>query len=124
MVLALLVGPVVANASTLTAVTQDGDLMVSDSPLNVTWADTIPAPFAVTWSGAQSWVANLNTMVNSNGTIGYGGYTNWTLATGDGHYTTGYASHGYGFGASTSGTANQLGYLLINELGNTPGNRE
>jgi hypothetical protein len=97
----------------LTSVTQDGDLMVSDSALNVTWADTVPSS-PVTWSGAQAWVAALNTE-------DYGGYNNWTLPTGDGTYTTGYATYGYGLGASTSKTANQLGWLFINELGNTPG---
>jgi hypothetical protein len=97
----------------LVSVTQDGGLMVSDSALNVTWADTAPSS-PVNWPGAQAWVASLNT-------ADYGGYNNWTLATGDGTYTTGFATHGYGLGASTSGTANQLGYLFINELGNTPG---
>jgi hypothetical protein len=96
----------------LVSVTQDGGLMVSDSSLNVTWADTAPSS-PVNWSGAQAWVAGLNS-------ADYGGYSNWTLATGDGTYTTGFGTYGYGSGASTSGTANQLGYLFINELGNTP----
>jgi hypothetical protein len=126
---ALLVAPAAANAQ-LTATAQDGDLMVNDATLNVTWAD-VASPSDLIWSSsqagsAQAWVASLNTMVNSNGTIGYGGYTNWTLPTGDGTYTTQYNTNfnfgtPEGLGPSTSGALNQLGYLFINELGNTPG---
>ncbi len=104
----------------LTAVTQDGNLMVSDSTLNVTWADTSSG--RISYSAAQAWVAGLNTE-------DYGGYNNWTLATGDGTYTQlggncaalGFTSNGQGCGSSTSTTLNQQGYLFINELGNTPG---
>jgi hypothetical protein len=128
--LALLVGPVAANAQ-LTAIAQDGDLMVNDATLNVAWAD-LASPSNLTWSptgaagSAQAWASSLNSMVNANGSVGYGGYTNWTLATGDGIYTTGYNTNfnfgtPEGFGTSASGTLNQLGYLFINELGNTPG---
>jgi hypothetical protein len=128
-VTALLVAPVAANAA-LTSITIDGDSMVNDSALGVTWAGVV-SPSNLIWStsqagSAQAWAASLNTIVNSNGTIGYGGYKNWTLATGDGAYTTGYNTNfnfgtPEGFGASTSGALNQLGYLFINELGNTPG---
>jgi hypothetical protein len=115
LMVAFVLSPVAANAQ-LTAVTVDGDQMVSDATLDVTWAD-VASPL-VSWSAsgapgsAQAWVASLNTE-------DYGGYDNWMLATGDPTYTTG--SCGTGCGASTSATANQLDYLFINELGNTPG---
>jgi hypothetical protein len=106
----------------LTSVTQDGGLMVSDSTLNVTWAD-VASPTDLTWSAsaatgsAQAWVASLNTK-------DYGGYSNWRLPTGDGNYTTApTTSCGLGCGASTSQTLNELGNLFINELGNTPGSQ-
>jgi hypothetical protein len=101
----------------LTSFTQDGDLMVSDSALNVTWAD-VASPTGLTWSAAQAWALSLNA---EHAGAGYGGYNNWTLPTGDGNFTT--ASCGLGCGASTSTTLNQLGYLYINELGNTPGSQ-
>lgn len=103
----------------LTAVIKKGDHLVNDSVLNVTWAD-VASPVYLTWSsagdpgGAQAWVASLNTQ-------GYGGFSDWTLATGDGKYTSEHVRVEVGFGASTSKKANQLAYLFINELGNAPG---
>jgi hypothetical protein len=79
-VLAALFAPIVGNAA-LISVTQNGDLMVNDSALNVTWADVASPQNALTWSAAgapgsaQAWVASLNTE-------DYGGYNNWTLPTG------------------------------------------
>jgi hypothetical protein len=104
----VMTGSMTAHAA-LTSVTQDGDLLVSDSTLNVTWADVAP-PTALTWPAAQAWAAGLDTMVNTNSTIGYGGYTNWRLATGDGTQ-----SH------SPVNSANELGSLFFTELLNTPG---
>jgi hypothetical protein len=95
--------------------------MVSDSTLNVTWAD-VASPTDLTWSAsavpgsAQAWVASLNTE-------DYGGYSNWRLPTGDGNYTTTLCAFEPGCGLSTSQTLNELGYLFINELGNTPGSQ-
>jgi len=126
LVLALL-APLAAHA-TLTAVTQDGGAMVSDSVLNVTWAD-VASPSGLTWSptaatgSVQAWIASLNAE-------DYGGFNDWTLATGDGTFTAGStnctnnwapnSSH-FGCGASTSTTNNQLDNLFINELGNVAG---
>jgi hypothetical protein len=65
----------------LKSVTQDGNLMVSDSAVNVTWAD-VASPTHLTWSataaagGAQEWVARLNA---ENGGAGYGAA--WRLYT-------------------------------------------
>lgn len=90
----------------------DGGEVVSDSMLNVTWANVIAT--RLTWSStgaagsAQAWINSLNA-------ADYAGYNNWQLATGDGTYTT----NGNGTGLSTSMTANQLGWLFINELGNS-----
>jgi hypothetical protein len=103
----------------LTAYEVHGEKIVSDSTLNVTWAD-VASPTDLTWSAAgnpgsaQAWVAALNAR-------GFGGFHDWALPSGDGGFTTGGGSGGYGNGASTSGTRNQLGFLWINELGNTPG---
>ena len=80
-------------------------------------------------TSAQAWVDNLNTLVNADDTIGYGGYTDWTLPTGDGSDTTlagncgpdGFTASGQGCGTPTSKAANQLGHLFITELGNLPG---
>ncbi len=106
----------VANASTLTVVNQDGALMVSDSALNVTWADSSSGP--VNYFDARTWINSLNAEA-------YGGYSDWKLATGVGYFTTGTYSgdptnYGTGFGLSTDTVNNQLGYLFANELGNTP----
>ena len=115
--LALFIGPVVANAELIPVAGSDGNLMVDDTTLGVTWAD-VASPQIELWSAtglpgsAQAYVASLNAE-------NYGGYNDWTLPTGDGNYTTG--DCGLGCGASTSATLNQLGYLFINELGNTPG---
>jgi hypothetical protein len=78
----------------------DGGEVVSDSMLNVTWANVIAT--RLTWSStgaagsAQAWINSLNA-------ADYAGYNNWQLATGDGTYTT----NGNGTGLSTSMTANQ-----------------
>jgi hypothetical protein len=105
-----------ANAALVSA---DGGQVVSDSTLNVTWANVVAT--GVDWSSsgaagsAQAWIASLNA-------ADYAGSNNWQLATGDGTYTAGccvYFPAGTGFGPSTSITANQLGYLFINELGNS-----
>jgi hypothetical protein len=128
----LLAWPLAANAQ-LTVVTQNGGRMITDGALNVTWADVAsPTNLIFESSGGGNttgaWLTSLNTMVNSNGTIGYGGYTDWVLPTGDGYYTqpqgncaTSLPGTGVGCGASTNGIQNQLGYLFINELGNTAG---
>jgi hypothetical protein len=127
---AMTMAPVVANAaSALHAVIVHDDAMVSDSALNVTWADIAPPNGVVDIASAQAWVDNLNTLVNADATIGYGGYTDWTLPTGDGSDTAlagncvpdGFAADGEGCGTPTSKPANQLGHLFITELGNLPG---
>jgi len=125
----LLAWPLAANAQ-LTVVTQNGGRMITDGALNVTWAD-VASPADLTFGYGNStaaWLASLNTQVNANGTLGYGGYTDWVLPTGDGYYTqpqgdcaTSLPGTGAGCGASTSRIQNQLGYLFINELGNTAG---
>jgi PEP-CTERM motif-containing protein len=114
-----------AAHSSLIPVTVDGERMISDSALNLTWAD-VASPANLSWSEfpeffptAQSWVASLNAEH-------YGGFDDWTLPTGDGFYTDGSGNCPFhvpqnGCGKSTSKTFNQLGYLFINELGNTPG---
>lgn len=105
-----------AHAALTSVKGSDGNLMVSDSTLNVTWAD-VASPNNLTWDSsggpgsAQAWVASLNA-------ANYGGYNNWTLPTGDGDYTN--ESCGSDCGPSTSATDNQLDYLFVNELGNTP----
>jgi hypothetical protein len=70
----------------------------------------------MSWYGAVAWVNYLNA-------TDYAGYNDWTLPTGDGTATaggTGCPVGSLGCGPSTSLAANQLAYLLINELGNTP----
>jgi hypothetical protein len=116
--LALLSALIPAHAQ-LTAVTKNGGRMVSDATLNVTWAD-VASPIYLTWSAtgdpgsAQAWVASLNAQA-------YGGFKDWTLPTGDGKFTADHGSRNdVGIGVSTSKTANQLAYLFINELKNTP----
>jgi hypothetical protein len=110
---ALLMGPLVAHAA-LTPVTQDGDRMINDSTLNVTWADMESASDLV-WSSAaeegsaQAWIATLNA---KNGGRGYGGHNDWRLATGD----------RYGAYSPVS-AANELGSLFFTELGNTANQR-
>jgi hypothetical protein len=97
-------------------VSAEGGEVVSDSTLNVTWANVVAT--GVDWSSssapgsAQAWIASLNA-------ADYAGFNNWQLATGDGTQTT----SGTGSGASTSTTANQLAYLFINELGNSSPNQ-
>ena len=101
--LVLLAGPVVANAALISV---DGGLMVNDTALNVTWANTVGANLLWNPAGGpgtvQAWLATLNAE-------NWGGYTDWTLPTGDGSY---------GPFLLSSGAANQLGYLLDAELGN------
>jgi hypothetical protein len=93
----------------LTAVTRDGDRMINDATLNVTWAD-VASPTTLIWSrtgaprSAQAWVASLNT---ANGGRGYGGCRDWRLPTGDG-------SAPY----SPVNSANELGSLFYTELQN------
>lgn len=117
MALPLVSGPIAARAA-LTPYEINGQRVVSDSTLNVTWAD-VASPINLTWSpagaagSAQAWVASLNAGK-------FGGFDDWTLPTGDGTFTTSGGGGGYGVGPSTSETKNQLGYLFINELGNTP----
>jgi hypothetical protein len=69
------------------------------------WANTVGTYLSWSSTGApgsaQAWVAGLNAS-------DYGGYNDWTLATGDGS-----------FGANT--TTNQLGELFYTDCGNTPG---
>jgi Chitobiase/beta-hexosaminidase C-terminal domain len=123
----------------LTAVTQYEDRMISDSTLDVTWTDMVSG--STSWNTScngvcpgspQAWVAQLNAM---HGGIGYGGFNDWAVPTGDGTQTilAGdcaslkgnneplFTGDGQGCGSSTSATGNQLSYLFINELGNTPG---
>jgi len=111
--LALLSGPLAAHAA-LTPVTKDGDRMINDSTLNVTWADVASAS-DLFWSptaevgSAQAWVASLNA---KNGGRGYGGHHDWRLATGD-------RDRAY----SPVNPGNELGSLFFTELGNTANQR-
>jgi hypothetical protein len=111
--LALLSGPLAAHAA-LTPVTKDGDRMINDSTLNVTWAD-VESASDLFWSpiaeigSAQAWVASLNA---KNGGRGYGGHNDWRLATGD-----------RGRAYSPVSSANELGSLFFTELGNTANQR-
>jgi hypothetical protein len=97
----------------LTAVTRNGDRMVDDAALNVTWAD-VESPTLLIWSptgvpeSAQAWVASLNA---AHGGRGYGGYNDWRLATGP------------GAPFSPVNPANELGSLFYTELGNPPSER-
>lgn len=102
----LLAGPLVAGAVDLASVTVGGDVMVTDSALNVTWADVAP-PTLVSWAGASAWVAGLNT-------ADYGGYSDWRLPTDDGGTT-------FNSTACAPGSSDELGCLFINELGNAYG---
>jgi hypothetical protein len=84
-VFALLIG-VSTQAATvgLTAVTVNGDKMVNDSVLDVTWADAVPATLVPFYAGinnccgiayagsAQQWVSSLND-------INYGGHNDWRM---------------------------------------------
>jgi hypothetical protein len=127
---AMTISPIIANAaSALDAVIVHGDAMVSDSALNVTWADIAPLNGVTDIASAQAWVDSLNSLLNADESIGYGGYTDWTLPTGDGSDTTlagncvpdGFTSDGQGCGTPTSKPNNQLGQVFITELGNLPG---
>lgn len=96
-----LVGPPSAYAQ-LTSVDQGAAATDAEGLM---WANTVGTD--LTWSStgaagsAQSWVATLNS-------TDYGGYDNWTLAT------------GYG-GAAANSTSNQLGDLFYTDCGNAPG---
>ena len=98
----------------LTALTREGDRLVSDAALNVTWAD-VESPTLLIFSptgapgSAQAWVASLNA---AHGGRGYGGYTDWRLPTGDGSAQ-----------CSPVNPANELGSLFYTELGNPPSER-
>jgi hypothetical protein len=125
----ILTGSLGARAQLIPVTGSDGNPMVTDTALNVTWADIAP-PTTLSWSNAsppaagsaQHWIASLNAAK-------YGGYNDWALPTGDGAYTAADPScasvqeqnGGQGCGPSTSATLNLLDYVLINELGNTPG---
>ena len=105
-----------ANAqSSLNAVVINGARVVSDSALDVTWADVV-SPANLPWSAsgapgsAQGWAQSLNTMVNANGPAGYAGLTTWQLATGDGTQP-----------ASPPNRANEIGSLFFTELANPAG---
>lgn len=123
-----LVGALLIGASTqaatigLTAITVNGDKMVNDSVLGVTWADITPITtsgwaypnvtyysgsenfYGVTYIGsAQQWIDQLN-LAN------YGGHNDWRLSTTNGEDN----DHN-----CTSGSVNELGCLFFNELGTT-----
>jgi hypothetical protein len=112
----LMAGPLAANAQ-LTAVTRDGVTLINDAALNVTWVADASLSGFVFWSkthaagSAQAWIDGLNIK-------NYGGFSDWSLPTGDGSYTATSCGLGCGYGSSTDGALNQLGYLFINELGN------
>jgi hypothetical protein len=92
-----LLSPVVANAG-FTSV--DGGLAVTDKN-GLMWANTVGYGYfsATAAAGsAQAWVAGLNA-------IDYGGYSHWTLATGN-------ANQNPGVGNATT---NQLGELFFND---------
>ena len=114
-----------AHAATvgLTPVIGNGDKMVSDSVLDVTWADVIPANDVTYYTdryginyklptneilqyagSAQEWIANLNS-------TNYGGHNDWRLPTGDGGVSPSITS-------CSSGTTNEIGCLFKNELDN------
>ena len=107
--LVLLSGSLAAHAE-LTPIIKDGDRMINDSTLNVTWAD-VESASDLFWSqaaevgSAQAWIASLNA---KNGGRGYGGHNDWRLATGD-------RRRAY----SPVSPANELGSLFFTELGNT-----
>ena len=103
--LALIAGPMAANAA---LVSGDGGEVVNDTTLNVTYANVVAT--GLNSAGAQVWISSLNAE-------DYAGYNNWQLPTADVTQT----ANGNGTGPSTSGTANQLSYLFLNELGNTSG---
>jgi hypothetical protein len=69
------------------------------------WANTVGINLSWSATGAagsaQAWVASLNTS-------DYGGYNNWTLATGNGS-------------AGANRMTNQLGELFYTDCGNSPG---
>ena len=100
-----------ATVTGLTAVTGgvNNDKMVSDSVLNVTWADAVPSN-AVTPEGAQKWISELNLAQ-------YGGYNDWRLATdnGSGFYSS------FDRTQCINSSPDELACLFINELGNNYG---
>jgi hypothetical protein len=77
------------------AIDKNGLMWANTVGTNLTWSATGAA------GSAQAWVAGLNAS-------DYGGYNNWTLASGNGS-----------FGANT--TTNQLGELFYSDCGNAAG---
>src|ERR1700722_8723667 len=80
------VAPPGANAQ-LSVITQHGEPLVIDASTDLVWADT-PSPGGLWGPGtfcpsveANCWPASLNTFTNADGTTGYGGYTDWYLAS-------------------------------------------
>ena len=110
----LMMCTVTAHASVgLTAITggPNGDRMVNDSVLDVTWADVASPPVnfympdnccGITYAGsAQEWIAGLNS-------TNYGGHNDWRLATDNGNLDDHYC---------VPGSLDELGCLFYNELG-------
>jgi hypothetical protein len=99
-----LFGVVAALLACVSAHAQFTSSVVTDSN-GLMWANTIGIDVGWFPSGgpdtAQGWVAGLN--ANK-----YGGYDDWTLATGDGS-------------AAPNTTTNQLGELFYTNCGNSPG---
>ena len=97
----LLMGPMAANAQ-LTSVDHGAAAIDANGLM---WANTVGSN--LTWSptgaagSAQAWIAGLNAS-------DYGGYNNWTLATGNGS-------------AGVNTTTDQLGELFYKDCGNTAG---
>ena len=112
-------GAVNAQADTvgLTAITVNGDKMVNDSILDVTWADVIPESTVTFYNpgnsagvfyngSAQQWVDGLNLS-------SYGGHSDWRLASGDGSIapTSSYCTDGAAY------KQNEMGCLFLYESG-------
>lgn len=115
-VFALLIGASTQAATVgLTAVTVNGDKMVNDSVLGVTWADVIPSGL-LTLNEANEWISALNS-------ASYGGYNDWRLPTDNGS-GSGLLGNTYQFNYSEcrNSSADELGCLFINELGNSNNN--
>ena len=101
-----------ADSFGLTAISVNGDKMVNDSVLNVTWADKesplvlfgAPRLGSVT---AQEWIAQLNSQL-------YGGYSDWRLPTG---------ADGANHTICQQSSLDELGCLFIDELGNVYGQK-
>jgi hypothetical protein len=88
-----------ANAQFTSSVVTDsnGLMWANNVGINLGWdPSSSPSP-----DSAQGWIAGLNASV-------YGGYDDWTLATGDGS-------------VAPNTTTNQLGELFYTDCGNSPG---